>query len=95
MSMELAKCKNCGGEAELKRNSSWDYFVRCKVCGTRTRNFNDNPTGAELSWNDGTCGGCYWYAVTDLGFTFCQLLHKKCSPLDFCAWREPNDEALS
>lgn len=48
---ELSACPFCGGEAELKHNKTWDYFVRCKSCGVRTRQHHENHVGAEMDWN--------------------------------------------
>lgn len=53
MSEELRPCPFCGAEAELVRNSSGNYFVRCtnKQCAAKTRLYHENENGACLAWN--------------------------------------------
>lgn len=53
MAEKLKPCPFCGGEAELVRNSSGSYFVRCtdRQCAARTRLFHENENGARASWN--------------------------------------------
>ena len=50
---KLKPCPFCGGDAEMRRTSSWNYFVKCtnKACGASSRHFQDNEPGAALSWN--------------------------------------------
>ena len=50
---ELKRCPFCGAEAEIVRNSSGSYFVRCtnKQCAAKTRLYHENETGARMSWN--------------------------------------------
>lgn len=49
----LLSCPFCGGEAELVRNSSGSYFVRCanRQCAAKTRLYHENENGARLAWN--------------------------------------------
>lgn len=47
----LKPCPFCGGDAELKHNKQWDYFVRCEVCGAKTRQHHENSVGAVDDWN--------------------------------------------
>lgn len=53
MAETLRPCPFCGGEAELVRNSSGSYFVRCtdRQCAAKTRLFHENENGARASWN--------------------------------------------
>lgn len=53
MAETLKPCPFCGGEAELVRNSSGSYFVRCtdRQCAAKTRLFHENENGARASWN--------------------------------------------
>lgn len=49
----LLPCPHCGGEAELVRNSSGSYFVRCtnRQCAAKTRLYHENEVGARMAWN--------------------------------------------
>lgn len=49
--IKLERCPFCGGPAILKHNATWDYFVRCEVCGARTRQHHENDVGAVSDWN--------------------------------------------
>ena len=53
MEKTLRPCPFCGGEAEIVRNSSGSYFVRCadKQCAAKTRIYHENENGARLAWN--------------------------------------------
>lgn len=53
MDETLLSCPFCGGEAELVRNSSGSYFVRCanRQCAAKTRLYHENENGARLAWN--------------------------------------------
>ena len=48
---KLKRCPFCGGEPELWHNKTWDYVVRCTICGARTRQHHDNDAGAIIAWN--------------------------------------------
>lgn len=49
--VKLKPCPFCGGDPELKHSSTWDYFVRCRDCGARTRQYHENDAGAVYGWN--------------------------------------------
>ena len=53
MEKTLRPCPFCGAEAEIVRNGSGSYFVRCtnKQCATKTRLYHENENGARLAWN--------------------------------------------
>ena len=53
MEEQLKKCPFCGAEAEIVRNGSGSYFVRCtnKQCAAKTRLYHENETGARMAWN--------------------------------------------
>lgn len=49
--IKLERCPFCGGPTILKHTATWDYFVRCDVCGARTRQHHENDVGAVSDWN--------------------------------------------
>ena len=51
---ELKACPFCGGKAEMRKTSSWDFYVKCTNpgCGARTKNCHDNEPGAAMCWNE-------------------------------------------
>lgn len=53
MEKTLRPCPFCGAEAEIVRNGSGSYFVRCadKQCAAKTRLYHENENGARLAWN--------------------------------------------
>lgn len=53
MEETLRPCPFCGAEAEIVRNGSGSYFVRCtnKQCAAKTRLYHENENGARLAWN--------------------------------------------
>ena len=53
MEETLKPCPFCGAEAEIVRNSSGSYFVRCtnKQCAAKTRLYHENEVGPRLAWN--------------------------------------------
>ena len=53
MEEQLKTCPFCGSEAEIVRNGSGSYFVRCtnRQCAAKTRLYHENETGARMSWN--------------------------------------------
>ena len=53
MEETLSPCPFCGAEAEIVRNGSGSYFVRCadKQCAAKTRLYHENENGARLAWN--------------------------------------------
>lgn len=53
MEEQLKTCPFCGSEAEIVRNGSGGYFVRCtnKQCAAKTRLYHENETGARMFWN--------------------------------------------
>lgn len=72
MEETLKPCPFCGAEAEIVRNGSGSYFVRCadKQCAAKTRLYHENENGARLAWNRraertcspvfGECSECRW-----------------------------------
>lgn len=54
MPEELKPCPFCWSEAEMRKTSTSDYFVRCtkKDCAARTRQHHENENGAILRWNE-------------------------------------------
>lgn len=53
MEKTLRPCPFCGAEAEIVRNGSGSYFVRCadNQCAAKTRLYHENENGARLAWN--------------------------------------------
>ena len=51
MDKALKPCPFCGGAAELRHNSTWDYEVRCTDCRAKTRRHHENSVGAVDDWN--------------------------------------------
>ena len=51
MSEELMPCPFCGGEAEMRKTAHWDFYVRCRKCGAKTAQHNQNEPGAVMDWN--------------------------------------------
>ena len=47
---DLRKCPFCGGEAEMFRTLSWEWFVECKSCRCRTV-LEPSSKDAEKKWN--------------------------------------------
>ena len=75
MEEQLKTCPFCGSEAEIVRNGSGGYFVRCtnKQCAAKTRLYHENEAGARIAWNKrsrsaektchaifGECSECKW-----------------------------------
>ena len=53
MEETLRPCPFCGAKAEIVRNGSGSYFVRCtnRQCAAKTRLYHENENGARMAWN--------------------------------------------
>lgn len=90
MAETLRPCPFCGGEAELVRNSSGSYFVRCtdRQCAAKTRLFHENENGARASWNRRAERTCR-VVIKERKLSQCQtLVTKSCSVCDFAFGNE-------
>ena len=74
MEETLRPCPFCGAEAEIVRNGSGSYFVRCadKQCAAKTRLYHENENGARLAWNRRAERTCH---MVDNG---CELCCSEC-----------------
>ena len=97
---DLKYCPFCGAGAELRETSTHDYFVKCVHCGSATRRYHENPTGAAMMWNRRVneeiriCKSCAHLASTSDGIGhYCTRTDRLVSLQDYCSRHREKEAA--